>query len=195
MSMVLPAFLRRFIARIKYRNFERDLAQEIETHRALAEAAFAAGGEDAAQARSRAARALGNTTLAREDSRASWIPRYLQELQQDARYAVRGLRRQPGFAAAVVLMLTIGLGLFAGGYSIVNGFFLRGWNVPESARVFRVGAERKRRRRRAVPTISRSPRSNTARECEASDYIAMSIETFASGPGTPKVQARIRRAC
>jgi len=184
MSMILPAFLRRLIARIKYRNFERDLAQEIETHRSLAEAAFASGSDDAGDARYRAARALGNTTIAREDSRATWIPLYLQQFQQDARYALRGLRRQPGFSAAVVLMLMIGLGLFAGGYSVVNGFFLRGWNVPESSRVFRVGAER-----RAAPAagtvydgFSFGAFKYLLANAKAGDYIAMSIETFRIKP-------------
>jgi hypothetical protein len=95
-----------------------------------------------AEARAAAARALGNVTLAREDSRAMWIPIAFQQLAQDARYALRGMRRAPGFTIAAVLMLTVGLGLVAGGYTVVNGFFMRGWAVPDSSRVFRASASR-----------------------------------------------------
>jgi predicted permease len=124
---MLPRFLRRLRARWKYRHFERDLAQEIETHRAMAEAEIG---------RAAAARRLGNVTLAREDSRAMWIPTLLQQFSQDARYALRGLRRAPGFAISAISMLTIGLGLVAGGYTLVNGVFFRGWSVPASDDVF-----------------------------------------------------------
>jgi len=136
----MRAFLRRLRARIKYRHFERDLAQEVEMHREMAEADLTASGESRQDARWKTARLLGNTTLAREDSRAMWIPRYVQQLSQDARYALRGMRRDAGFTFATVLMLALGIGLAAGGLGFVNGLFLRGWPVPDSSDVFRVEA-------------------------------------------------------
>src|SRR5688572_14850496 len=125
----MPAWIRRLRARIKYRHFERDLAQEIAIHRAMSEEAHVAGGVDAGGARARAARALGNTTLAREDSRATWIPILAQQILQDARYALRAMRRQPGFSISAILMLTLGIGLVAGGYTVFNGLFVRGWDL------------------------------------------------------------------
>ena len=61
------------------------------------------------------------------------------EFSQDMRYALRQMRRAPGFCAAAVSMLAIGLGLVAGTYTIVNGIFMRGWAVPDSASMFRAG--------------------------------------------------------
>lgn len=136
----MPTFLRRLRARFKYRHFERDLIHEIEVHRAMAEADLHGTGHDAREARWRAAQLLGNTTIAREDSRDMWIPRLLQEFVQDVRYAARGIRRSPGFAVAAVLMLGLGLGLGAGGLGFINGMFLRGWPVPDNDNVFRVEA-------------------------------------------------------
>jgi hypothetical protein len=49
--MVMPRFLRRLRARIKYRNFQKDVAQELAVHRAMAEAAAKdAGGRTAIRA-------------------------------------------------------------------------------------------------------------------------------------------------
>lgn len=138
----MTSLLRRLRARIKYRHFERDLPREIEAHRALAQAALEKSGVEADEARYAAARALGNTTLAREDGRAIWIPLVAQQAAQDARYALRTMRRQPGFSAAAILMLTLGIGLVAGGYTVFNGLFVRGWAVPDNTRVFRATATR-----------------------------------------------------
>jgi putative ABC transport system permease protein len=67
----------------------------------------------------------------------------LHDFAQDARYALRCLRRAPGFSLATISMLMFGIGLVAGGYSIVNGLFLRPWPVPNSDDVFIARAERR----------------------------------------------------
>jgi predicted permease len=94
------------------------------------------------EARRAAHRAFGNVALAREDTRAVWIPALLDQFVQDTRYALRTMRRQPGFTLAAVAMLAIGLGLVAGGYTVFNGFFVRGWDLPDNARLFRASAQR-----------------------------------------------------
>ncbi|MBP6716898.1 MAG: hypothetical protein KA205_08545, partial [Acidobacteria bacterium] len=141
----MRAFLRRLRARIKYRHFERDLAREIDTHRAMAEAELTGAGDDAREARWKAARLLGNTTLAREEARAAWVPRLLQQFAQDVRYALRGLKNAPGFAMAAVLLLVVGFGPLSGVFALFNGLFLRGWDVPDSGAVFIAAAQRAER--------------------------------------------------
>ena len=119
----MGAFLRRLRARIKYWNHERELSKEIDAHREMAAADVQSDGTDACEARAKVMRLLGNTTLAREDARAVWLPRFFQQAVQDTRYALRGFRKQWAFTLAAVTMLAIGLGVAAGAFTVANGLF------------------------------------------------------------------------
>jgi hypothetical protein len=87
-------------------------------------------GMSPAEARAAAIRKFGNIARIKEDTRAVWVPAWFDQLTQDLRYAARTMVRQPGFTVAAVAMLAIGLGLVAGGYTVFNGLFIRGWNLP-----------------------------------------------------------------
>jgi predicted permease len=112
---------------MRQRRFDADLAEEIEFHRAMTERHL----EDAGLAASEAERAsrciVGNTTRAREDSRAVWIWPWLEGIWQDAAYAARNLRRQPGFTAVVVLVLGTVIGLHTTLATVLAGAFMRPW--------------------------------------------------------------------
>jgi hypothetical protein len=74
-----------------------------------------------------------NTTLAREDARAVWIWPWLESVTQDARYAVRNLRAQPGFAAIAILTLGCAIGLNTRLFTVFNAIGLRPWPVHPTA--------------------------------------------------------------
>ena len=59
----------------------------------------------------------------------------LDSLRQDVRYAFRALRRSPGFSAAVVLTLALGIGPNTAIYSLAHGIILRSSPFPESDRL------------------------------------------------------------
>lgn len=123
--------LRRLRARLKYRHFDRDLAQEIERHREMKQEELEASGVAPVVARSTSVRELGNVTYMREEARSVWIARWLEQAWQDVRYAAHGVRRQPGFSVSVVLILAIGVGSLTVAYSTLNATTLRPWQVPE----------------------------------------------------------------
>jgi len=86
-----------------------------------------------AEAEQRARQALGNLTLMKEVTREIWGWRSLERLGQDLRYAMRMLRRSPGFAAAVVISIALGVGAVTAVFSVVNAVLMRplGFRDPE----------------------------------------------------------------
>ena len=127
--------LRRLRARLKYRHFERDLAEEIESHRAMKQEALEASGVLPSNARSTSIRGLGNVTYMREEARSVWIARWLESTWQDLRYAARQLRRFPAYSAGATLVLAIGVATSTVVFSGLNATLFRAWPVDEADRL------------------------------------------------------------
>src|SRR5947207_892024 len=89
-----------------------------------------------ADARDAALRKFGNVTLTMEETRAVWIPVWLDQVLQDLRYGLRMLRRTPAFSAVVILTLAVGIGLSAAVFSVVNAVLVRPLSYPHAERLF-----------------------------------------------------------
>lgn len=61
---------------------------------------------------------------------------YLQTLFDDARFAVRSLRRSPGFAATAIVSLSLGVALTASTLSVMNSYVIRAMPFPHSERLY-----------------------------------------------------------
>jgi predicted permease len=112
------------------------LREEIETHRAMREAALAERQEADPAAASR--RALGNVSLIRDDARDVWIWPWMDGLVRDARFTLRWLRRQPGFASTCIATIAIGTGALASVLSVVHVVLLSDPPYPNHSRIVQV---------------------------------------------------------
>ena len=65
--------------------------------------------------------------------------RRLDDLGRDLRHAARGLRRSPGVAASVALMLALSLGANTAMFGIVHGVLLRPLPYPNADAIVRIG--------------------------------------------------------
>lgn len=127
--------LRRLNYLLRQRHIEAELAAEIETHRSMKEADLRRAGLQSAEARWESRRALGNSALAREDARHVWVPPSLESVWQDASYAVRMIRRSPGFAVSMIVVMALGIGATVGVFSLVDGLVLKPLPVRQPERL------------------------------------------------------------
>jgi predicted permease len=104
---------------------DAELAEELRFHQAQLERDEQAAGTPADEATRVARRRLGNTTRIRERARDRWSIAWLDHLRQDVAYAMRALRRSPGFSLAVVLTLGLGIGANAAIFSAIDRLLLR----------------------------------------------------------------------
>jgi predicted permease len=132
---------RRLLARLRYGHRGDDLAREIESHRAMAQAALESSGLSSAEAKQRSMRQMGNVTLARERARDVWVAPRLESVWQDIRYAGRTLRRSPGFTTMAAAALVVAIGLNTSLFSVFNALVLKPWPIPQADRGIVVFAE------------------------------------------------------
>src|SRR4030088_3176082 len=79
-----------------------------------------------------ARRALGSTLLVREHAREAWGWRWLDDVLWDIRYALRQFRQNPGFTAAAVLTLALGIGINATVFTVTNAMLFKGYPRVDS---------------------------------------------------------------
>jgi predicted permease len=131
--------MRRLLALLRVRQLDADLDEELQFHRAMKEQELQRAGLSAEEARRAARAALGNVTRSREDARAVWFWPWLESVWQDIVYAVRSLRRQPGFTLVAIVALGVAIGLNTSLFTVFAGLALRPMTgLTEPARVVTV---------------------------------------------------------
>jgi macrolide transport system ATP-binding/permease protein len=112
--------------------FSAELEEEMRLHIELRAESL---GEDARKQ-------FGNTTLLKEVSGDMWGTRWLEDFFKDVRFAVRQLRRAPGFTAVAVISLALGIGANTAIFTLIDAVLLKSLPVRDPGGLVLLGPAR-----------------------------------------------------
>ncbi|MGH9535557.1 MAG: ADOP family duplicated permease [Terriglobales bacterium] len=113
----------------------REMAEEMAEHLARRAEALEAEGLAPAEARRRAAIEFGSLPRHQEAGREAWGGAAWDAVRRDAGYALRQMRRNPGFAAAIIVTLALAVGANTALFSTLYAVLLRPLPYPHPERL------------------------------------------------------------
>jgi hypothetical protein len=138
MSWTQRAWLR-FQSLFFRRKLVKELDDEIRFHLEQQIAENLAAGMPPEEARRAAIKSFGNGTYIKEQAWDAWGWIWLEQIAQDIRYAIRQLKKTPGFTSTAVLTLALGIGANAAIFTLVNAVLMKKLPVADPKSLIRIG--------------------------------------------------------
>ena len=110
---------------VRGRRVDDDIDREIRAHLAMEAAHRERRGLTPGEARRTALRDFGSPDSVREQVRDARGLTFVDAIVHDVRFGVRTLRRSPGYAAAAIVILALGIGANAAIFSVIDGVLLK----------------------------------------------------------------------
>ena len=133
----LPRFLRKLSLLLRRPRFRSELDEEMAFHREQAEKEFIAAGMTPEEARYAAMRQFGNTAKLKERSHEV-VGFSFETVAQDLRFALRQLRKYPGFAVTAISILALGMGVSVAIFGFVDAALLQPLPYTDPGRLLSV---------------------------------------------------------
>ena len=127
----LNAFVRKLQWLLHRPNKHAELRDELQFHLEEEAEQRQIDGLAPEEARLAARRNFGNVTLIAEDTRAAWIPVWLDQILQELRYALRTLRRDRAFTLTAIVTLALAIGLNVTVFAVMNTMLFRGYPLVQ----------------------------------------------------------------
>lgn len=168
---------------------EQDLLREIQAHLEAEAAEQSTGSAVSEEARRAALRVFGNIARVQEEVREAWGRRWLDRLSQDLHYAIRALRRKPGFGLVIILCLALGIGANTAIFTVLNTVLLRPVPVahPEELRGLDITASKFRAPQRFSYPLFERMRGVAGGRIAAMSRVARMYGRIAGG-GDPDIE-------
>jgi putative ABC transport system permease protein len=139
MIRTLRRLWNQLLGSLRLRNSDGGLAEELESHIQMLAEELIRRGLPTEEAYRQARLRFGSVESAKERYRDQRGLLIFDTLRHDLRYALRAIRRNPGFATTAILSLAIGIGANTAIFSLVNGVLLRPLAFQDPHRIFAAG--------------------------------------------------------
>ncbi len=174
--------LRRFFTRMfnlaSRRAQDERLREEIEEHIALQTAENLRAGLSPIEARRQAMLKFGGVEAMKQDYRAERGLLFIENLMRDVGFALRLLRKSPGFTAVAVVTLAMAIGANAMVFSVMNALILRPLNVPQAKSLYQLMRGKDKAGNQSFPDYrDLRDRNRTFDELVAFDGAVVGIDT------------------
>ena len=190
--------MKRWLKHIRSRlRLSVDLSEEMRQHLEEKIEALIADGMSREEAIHAARRAFGNATLIEQRSREVWMWPLIESIWADIKFALRQLRKSPGFAAAVVLTLALGIGANLTVFLILYGVILRPLPFPNPQQLVRINRFYPVLHDTTVPAYSGTKalfmmRANRTLESAAAyDYVPSHVNLMQGSGAVPLDELRV----